>query len=81
MSIGLQWASTVTTIGLEMALPALLGAWLDDRYGTGPLWTVLLATLGFVTAMWHLWGMAKRLAGPGGRPNASPDPKDQGKPS
>jgi len=61
MSVGLQWASMITTIGLEMALPPLLGAWLDRRYGTGPLWTVVFAVLGFVVAMRHLWDMSKRL--------------------
>lgn len=61
LAAGLQWATTITTIGLEMALPPLLGMWLDDRYGTGLLWTLVLALLGFFTAMRHLWQLTKRL--------------------
>ncbi len=64
MSVGLQWASTITTVGLEMALPALAGAWLDRRYGTGPIWTIVLAILGLVVAMRHLWEISKRLTRP-----------------
>lgn len=78
LSVGLQWASAVTSIGLEMALPALLGAWLDSRYGTGPLWTVLFSTLGFFAAMLHLWNMAKKL-GDRRRPRGRTSSNGQGK--
>ncbi|MBA3314976.1 MAG: AtpZ/AtpI family protein [Planctomycetaceae bacterium] len=61
LSAGLQWATAITTIGLEMALPPLFGAWVDQRFGTGVLWTVILAVLGFVVAMRHLWDLSKRL--------------------
>jgi ATP synthase protein I len=61
LSVGLQWATTITTIGLEMALPALGGWWLDRRFGTEPIWTVILALLGVTVAMRHLWDIAKRL--------------------
>lgn len=61
LSVGLQWATQITTIGLEMALPTLGGWWLDQRYGTKPLWTVVLAVLGFIIAMRHLWDLSKRL--------------------
>lgn len=67
LSVGLQWASTITTIGLMMALPPLFGQWLDNRYGTGPVWTVVLAVLGFLAAMRQLWGIAQRLSA-GNRP-------------
>lgn len=61
LAAGLQWATAITTIGMEMALPPLVGAWIDQRYGTSPAWTVILALLGFVVAMRHLWDLAKRL--------------------
>lgn len=61
LSAGLQWASSITTVGLEMALPPLFGAWVDRQYGTSPLWTVVLAVLGFAVAMRHLWDISKRL--------------------
>ncbi len=66
LSIGLQWATQITTIGLEMALPALGGWWIDQRFGTKPLWTVVLAVLGFIVAMRHLWDLSKRLNRRGG---------------
>ncbi len=61
LSTGLQWATAITTIGLEMALPPLFGAWVDRHFGTGFLWTLILAVLGFVVAMRHLWDLSKRL--------------------
>ena len=63
LSVGLQWASTITSVGLEMALPPLLGVWLDRKFGTGPLWTIVFSALGFFVAMRHLWQIAKRLGG------------------
>jgi F0F1-type ATP synthase assembly protein I len=76
----MQWATSVTSIGLEMALPALAGWWLDRRFGTTPIWTVILALLGVVVAMRHLWELAKRL----NRASAPPrrrdaDRRDQGR--
>lgn len=61
LSAGLQWASAITTIGLEMALPPLFGAWVDRQFATSPWWTVVLAILGFGVAMRHLWDISKRL--------------------
>ena len=61
LSVGLQWATTISTIGLEMAVPALAGWWLDGYFRTKPVWTVILALLGVVVAMKHLWDIAKRL--------------------
>ncbi len=77
LSVGLQWASTVTTIGLEMALPALAGWWLDGKFGTSPVWTLILALLGVAVAMRHLWDIAKRL----NRQNAGPAPPPAGRES
>ncbi len=54
LSVGLEWASRVMTIGLEFALPALAGWWLDERLGTRP-WVLLVgAALGFATGMVQL---------------------------
>ena len=61
LSVGMQWATTITTIGLEMALPPLAGVWLDGRYKTGPWWTLAFSALGFAVAMRHLWQLAQRL--------------------
>lgn len=39
---------------MEMALPPLLGIWLDGKCGTLLLFTVLGAALGMTTALLHL---------------------------
>lgn len=39
-------ASTVTTIALEMVVPALLGFWIDRKLGIAPLLTSIGAALG-----------------------------------
>ena len=63
----MQWASTVMSISLEMVLPALLGVWLDRWLGTGMVFLVLGAILGFTSGMWHLLKLAKMPPG-GNRP-------------
>lgn len=61
IAAGMRWASTITSIGLEMALPALGGAWLDQRYGTSPVFVIILAAAGFLVAMYHLWQLVNRM--------------------
>ena len=55
MSQGMLWASRVTTIGLEFALPALAGVGVD-RYvwKIGPTGVLIGAALGFTLGMYHL---------------------------
>ncbi len=53
-ALAMAWASRVTTISMEMAVPPLAGHWLDQRFGTKGLFLVLGAVLGLVTGMWHL---------------------------
>lgn len=54
-----RWVSRLTTVSLEMALPAFLGHWLDEKWGTSPWLTALGALLGFAVGMTHLLRMAK----------------------
>ncbi len=49
-----RWVSQVTTISLEMALPAGFGYWLDSRWGTKPLLMLVGAGLGLFTAAMSL---------------------------
>lgn len=68
MSVGFTWASRITSLGLEFALPAWGGWWLDGRLGTRP-WCLIAGTiLGFGTGIVHLVGIARDAAkgGPGG---------------
>jgi len=57
------WGSRVTTIALEMALPGLLGLWIDRQLGTVMLFLVLGVTLGMTVGMLHLVRMATTLHG------------------
>ena len=47
MAIAIEWSTRLMAIGLEMALPAAGGYWLDLRVGTSPLFVILGAILGF----------------------------------
>ena len=48
------WTAQITTIALEMVLPALGGVWLDKKLGTKFLFLIIGAVLGFVVGFWHL---------------------------
>jgi hypothetical protein len=48
------WLSIVTTITLEMVLPAWLGSWLDERWSTTPVLTIIGAGLGMLVSITHL---------------------------
>jgi len=65
MAIAMDWVSRVTTVSVEMVLPCLAGRWVDERLGSGPLFTLLGGVFGLVGGMWHLIQMTKP------RPNGS----------
>ena len=48
------WLSVVTTVTLEMALPAYLGSVLDERWSTSPVLTIVGAGLGMIVSITHL---------------------------
>jgi len=74
MGIGLTMAYRGMTLGLEFALPALAGHAADRRWGTGPVLTLVGATLGFAVGMWHLLRISAE--GPRSRPGGS-DPSNE----
>jgi hypothetical protein len=80
VSLGVRWATRVTSIGLEFALPALLGGYLDRRFGTGSLLTILGAVFGFVAGMVHLMAIAREEAKAprDGRARGTPGPTPDG---
>jgi ATP synthase protein I len=69
LSIGLDWGTRITSIGLEFAVPAFLGFGLDRWWHTGPWLTILGSLLGLVVGMLHLVRLAATLSrsGPTGR--------------
>ncbi len=63
LSVGMQWASRVSTIGLEFALPALLGVYADRWWALRPLATVVGAVAGFAVGMMHILRIARQESG------------------
>lgn len=62
LSVGIAWASRITTLALEFSIPVVIGVALDRWWRTGPLFTVSGAVLGFGLFMLHTLRMAKELA-------------------
>ena len=60
IAIAMEWSARLTTIGLEMAIPAGGGYWLDLRIGTSPVFVILGAMLGFAAGMFHLMQIARQ---------------------
>jgi hypothetical protein len=63
MAEAMRWVSLITTVGLEMVIPILVGTWIDKSWGTSfAVWIGLVIgpTLGF----WHLMVLT-RVQGPG----------------
>jgi ATP synthase protein I len=62
LSIGMDWGTRVTAIGLEFAVPAFVGFGLDRWWGTAPWMTILGALLGVGMGMLHLIRLASELS-------------------
>lgn len=56
---GIQWVAKITTVALEMFVPAVIGTWLDQKLGTHFL-GVLGLVVGVPLGIWHLMKMTKR---------------------
>jgi F0F1-type ATP synthase assembly protein I len=53
LSVGIAWASRITTIALELSVPVVVGFGVDRWLSTAPLATILGGLLGFVLFMVH----------------------------
>jgi len=63
LSVGMQWASRVTTVSLEFVVPPLLGVLLDGWLKTSP-WAMLLgAFVGFAVGMMQILRIAREGSG------------------
>jgi hypothetical protein len=70
LAVAMEWVSRITTISLEMVLPALLGYWADRKLGIRGL-SVVGVIVGFGVGMWHLIKLTKAPPGKG-RPPREP---------
>ncbi len=59
MARGLEWVAKITTVALEMVVPAVIGMWLDQKLGTQFL-GLLGIVFGVPLGVWHLLKMTKR---------------------
>ena len=64
---GISWRQAMGSVGLALAIPwmigvpALIGWWLDGKYGTGPLWLIVGLVLGFLTTALDIYKLMKRF--------------------
>lgn len=61
LAVALAWATQAMTIAAEMAVPALVGHWLDGKFGTGVILTLVGVGLGFALGTWHLILLARSI--------------------
>jgi F0F1-type ATP synthase assembly protein I len=61
LAVGVQWAARVTTVGLDFALPPLVGVLVDRWWHTSPAATLGGVVLGFAVGMMAIL----RIAGEG----------------
>ena len=61
MGAAMRSVAQVTSIGMELAVPAGVGAWLDFKYGTMPWLTILGALIGGYLAFRGLMQLLRDL--------------------
>jgi hypothetical protein len=54
----MEWVAKITTVALEMFLPAVGGGYLDRRLGTN-FWALVGVVVGVIVGMWHLLLMTR----------------------
>jgi F0F1-type ATP synthase assembly protein I len=64
---GISWRQAMGTVGLALAIPwmiavpALIGWWIDEKYATAPTWLIVGLVLGFLTTALDLYKLLKRF--------------------
>ena len=59
IAAAMEWVTKITTVGLEMVLPAIGGRYLDQRLNAN-YWTLIGLMLGVTTGIWHLLLMTRQ---------------------
>lgn len=63
----MEWSSKITTVALEMVLPAAGGYWVDLKLGTKFVFVLLGMVLGLAVGMRHLIRMTATKKSPSDR--------------
>ena len=64
---GISWRTATATVGLALAIPsmlfvpALVGYWIDSKYGTSPLWLIVGLVIGLLGTAFDVYRLLKRL--------------------
>lgn len=66
IGLAMDWVARITAVGLEMALPAIAGQWLDRRLDTNFLGLAGLV-IGVAVGFWHLLLMTRSPGRKSGR--------------
>jgi hypothetical protein len=64
LAVSFSMAAILSSIGLEFALPMLLGLYLDQKLGTKPVLLLIGMALGFATGIFHLVRIARGTSKP-----------------
>jgi hypothetical protein len=68
----MEWVAKITTVALEMFLPAVGGGYLDRYLGTN-YWAMVGLLVGVPVGIWHLIQMTKPRGRGEGKQRGSPD--------
>jgi F0F1-type ATP synthase assembly protein I len=64
---GISWRAATATVGLALAIPsmlfvpALVGYWVDSKYGTSPLWLIVGLVIGLIGTAFDVYRLLQRL--------------------
>jgi len=62
-----SWRQALASVGLALAIPtmiavpALIGWYMDKRYGTSPVWLIVWLIAGLVSAAFDVYQLMKRF--------------------
>ncbi len=59
--MAVAWVSQVTSIALEMVVPAVLGLWIDQKLGTRFVFLLIGVILGLIASMLSLLHLARTV--------------------
>jgi F0F1-type ATP synthase assembly protein I len=77
LAAAMEWVAKITTVGLEMMLPAVGGYFADRHFGTR-YWVLVGMVVGVTVGFWHLLRMTKGPRGP--RPSGQIEESTRGSP-